>query len=58
MPNKLQRQQNANNFHRLMDKVGNKRQCPNCLIWHNKEGHYVPPSVGDEGFFICEKAKP
>lgn len=25
--------------------------CPNC----NKPGpHYVPPSMGDEGFFACE----
>jgi len=28
--------------------------CPNC----GKPGsHFVPPSLGDEGFFICETQK-
>ena len=29
-------------------------KCPNC----NKKGpHFVPPSCGEDGFFICEQAK-
>lgn len=28
--------------------------CPNC----GKEGpHYVPPSLGEEGFFVCDPTK-
>ena len=35
--------------------------CPNC--GSKTKGHFVPPSFGDEGFFICEgeynsKSKP
>lgn len=26
--------------------------CPNCKEY-TKDGHYVPPSFGDDGFFIC-----
>lgn len=29
------------------------RQCPNCKVWHNKSGHFAPPSHGEPGFFIC-----
>jgi hypothetical protein len=27
--------------------------CPNCKEY-NKWGHYVPPSLGEPGFFICK----
>lgn len=56
MPNKQQRMQNADNHRALMAKVGPLRQCPHCKLWHRDEGHFVPPSFGDSGFFICEKA--
>lgn len=26
--------------------------CPNCGL---KEFHFVPPSLGDPGFFICQR---
>jgi hypothetical protein len=55
MPNKKQRMQNADNHRRLMLATRHKRQCPNCREWHRGEGHYAPPSFGEEGFFICAK---
>lgn len=55
MPNKQQRMQNANNYRRLMNEVRPKRQCVNCKAWHRDEGHFVPPSFGEDGFFICKK---
>jgi hypothetical protein len=27
--------------------------CPKCGV---RESHFVPPSLGERGFFICEKA--
>lgn len=27
--------------------------CPNCKEY-NKDGHYVPPCLGDKGFYVCE----
>jgi hypothetical protein len=29
------------------------RTCPNCNEELDASGHYVPPSLGEEGFFIC-----
>jgi hypothetical protein len=31
--------------------------CPNCGRNISKGGHFVPPSLGDEGFFACESFK-
>lgn len=32
----------------------NRRNCPNCGKEIKRgEGHYVPPSLGEEGFFAC-----
>jgi hypothetical protein len=31
-----------------------KRTCPQCNEILTKEGHFVPPSLGEEGFYICE----
>lgn len=28
-----------------------------CLNCGKNEAHFVPPSFGEEGFFICEKPK-
>lgn len=58
MPNKQQRMQNANNYRRLMNEVGPQRQCPNCKVWHRSEGHFVPPSFGEEGFYVCSAQSP
>jgi predicted RNA-binding Zn-ribbon protein involved in translation (DUF1610 family) len=32
------------------------RTCPNCgeKLIGNDTGHFVPPSLGEEGFWICE----
>jgi hypothetical protein len=32
-------------------------KCMNCgeLFKWNETGHFVPPGMGDPGFFICEK---
>lgn len=31
--------------------------CPNCKeqFKENETGHFVPPSFGDSGFFVCTK---
>jgi hypothetical protein len=29
------------------------RKCPNCNEVLLRNGHYVPPSLGEPGFFIC-----
>jgi DNA polymerase III alpha subunit (gram-positive type) len=31
-----------------------QRTCPQCNEILTKEGHFVPPSLGEEGFYICE----
>jgi hypothetical protein len=31
-----------------------KRTCPQCNEILTKEGHFVPPSLGEEGFYICK----
>jgi hypothetical protein len=53
--NKQQRMQNAANYRDLMAGVRPLRQCHNCKIWHRAEGHFVPPSFGESGFYICTK---
>lgn len=32
----------------------NPRHCPNCKSLLIGEGHFFPPSLGEEGFFTCE----
>ena len=34
-----------------------KRLCPNCHEDISNGGHFVPPSLGDDGFFACESFK-
>ncbi len=58
MSNKQQRQQNANNWHRLMEKAGPLRTCPNCRVEHRGAGHFVPPGGGSDGYFFCKKVSP
>jgi len=55
MSNRKQRLQNAANYRNLMRTVGPLRQCDHCKAWHRNEGHFVPPSFGEGGFFICTK---
>lgn len=32
-----------------------ERECPNCgRTLKDGEGHYVPPSLGEEGFYVCQ----
>jgi hypothetical protein len=33
---------------------GPRSTCPNCHVTHYGPGHFVPPSFGDPGFFLCE----
>jgi hypothetical protein len=36
----------------------NDRTCPNCeQLLNPREGHFVPPSLGEEGFYMCQNAK-
>lgn len=56
MPNKQQRMQNANNYRKLMREVGPKRECDHCKeLMPYGDGHFVPPSFGQPGFFMCER---
>ena len=34
-----------------------KLSAPPCLNCGKKERHYVPPSLGEAGFFICKERK-
>lgn len=35
-----------------------ERRCPKCnKVIKKGQGHFVPPSLGEEGFFGCEKAE-
>ena len=56
MSNRKQREQNRQNYRQLMVLLGPKSECDNCheLI---TQGHFVPPSLGEDGFFICEEKK-
>lgn len=56
MSNRKQRDSNRANYRDLMALVGPKSECMNCheLI---TQGHFVPPSFGEEGFFACEEKK-
>lgn len=29
------------------------RRCPNCGETHNGPGHFIPPSLGEPGRFMC-----
>jgi hypothetical protein len=31
--------------------------CPECKEY-TKDGHFVPPSLGEEGFYVCATANP
>jgi hypothetical protein len=33
-----------------------ERTCPNCkeVLKEKESGHFVPPSLGEEGFFLCK----
>jgi hypothetical protein len=57
MANKQQRMQNANNFRQLQraGQFGGGRPCQNCGERLYVEGHFVPPSVGEEGFYLCNQ---
>lgn len=59
MPNKQQRMQNANLHREHMRVLGPARPCPNCQ-WplRGDNGHFVVPSLGEAGFFICKKVEP
>jgi hypothetical protein len=38
-----------------MKKPGPPSYCPNCGEELTRVGHFVPPSLGERGFFICDK---
>jgi len=33
------------------------RVCPNCKERLTKEGHFAPPSVGEPGFYVCQRSE-
>lgn len=43
--------------HRHSPRIPEIRECPNCKakLTRKESGHFVPPSFGDKGFFVCEK---
>ena len=50
----LRRDRNRRNKKEPVTKIKTVRTtCPNC---GNPGPHFVPPSFGDIGFFICKKA--
>jgi hypothetical protein len=51
MSNRKQRESNRANWRKLMASL-KTNECSNCheLI---SGGHFVPPSFGEEGFFVC-----
>jgi len=51
--NKQQRMQNANNYRALMNSLPSKYYCSNCNQ-PTHQGHFVPPSFGEDGFYACE----
>lgn len=42
---------------KIRKRVVPRFPCPNCgkKFGEKESGHFVPPSLGDPGFFICEK---
>lgn len=53
--NKKQRMKNRQTYAALMNKLPRRFfECMNCheLTDH---GHYFPPCMGDDGFFICKE---
>lgn len=42
-----------------MNETKGGRYCVNCgeFIPSNKSGHFVPPCLGEMGFYICDAAK-
>lgn len=57
MSNKKQRLKNIATANKLRRSLPPKRRCPYCkaLIY---DGHFVPPSLGEPGFFICDPDNP
>lgn len=45
------KRKNVRDLNRRFNKMP-KTKCPNCGKY---EAHFVPPSMGDSGFFICRK---
>jgi len=43
---------------RLRRKYGMQSICPNCKEDNEDGGHYVPPSLGEKGRWICKAAAP
>jgi hypothetical protein len=47
MGNRLQKRKKRQQENKLLKIT----ECPNC---HQKGPHFVPPSLGEKGFFICD----
>lgn len=54
--NKKQRMKHRDNYRKLMAIAGPVSLCVNCGKDNRDHGHFVPPSLGEQGFFICQKA--
>ena len=50
---KKQRTQNRATAKKLKNSLPIKTICPEC--GESTTGHFVPPSFGEEGFFVCDK---
>ena len=53
MSNKKQRDQNRATASKLNRPLANPFICNNCKQY-TCDGHFVPPSFGDKGGYICE----
>lgn len=52
MPNKKQRMKNRKTAEKLKRAVTPGFVCRNCGM-RTHDGHFVPPSFGEEGFYYC-----
>lgn len=57
MPNKQQREQNRREYEQLLRRLDSPFPCFNCKRTVKMgQGHFVPPSLGEEGFYYCKEA--
>ena len=55
-PTQQKRKRFAERRHQRALSHGTNRECPNChrKLGPKESGHFVPPSFGDPGMFICD----
>lgn len=58
MPNRQQREQNRREYEKLLRQLDSPHPCSHCRrTVKNGQGHFVPPSLGEDGFYICQDAQ-